>query len=568
MSATVHVGDCREVLARMDAGIFHACVTDGPYGLSEHDTADVIACLQAWLEGREYEPKKRGFMGKAWDGWVPGPTYWREVYRVLKPGGHLVAFAGTRTSDLMGIAIRLAGFEVRDTLEWLYGSGFPKSHNLDGEWDGYGTALKPAYEPIILARKPLVGTVAANVQAHGCGALNIDGCRVGTETRFNTSASRNEIYGQFQGAERDGRECIGRWPANVLLGCACEHGHEPDCAVAMLDAQSGETGAFAPVRGTEPSAVVAGVYSARDRCVGAFHGDFGGASRFFQTSKLSEAERWSGLANCAAESFNLGSDVSASALANVVALETAGLALSRASYRAPSTTVTGRDFALLCESVTTLIRSIERRCLLGLPLERLEVSNVRVRAAAHPTPTAITTITASLSTSGGSAVDVTFDITARSAEAGAPACAERFNYTAKATRAEREAGLEHRKRRVVHDGRHTPIDNPYLRAETQRANTHPTVKPVALMRWLVRLVGGKRGSLVLDPFMGSGTTGIACALEGFEFVGIDLDPEHVEIARARILAASEQAGTATPEQVAEVQDRQGPVQLGLLGEAS
>lgn len=558
VSATIHHGDCREVMRTMPAESVHAICTDPPYGLSEHSEADVIECLRAWLDGKEYEPKKRGFMGKAWDGWVPGPTYWREAYRVLKPGGHLVAFAGTRTSDLMGIAIRLAGFEIRDTPQffWTFGSGFPKSHNVskaidkarnddvrpvcrflraamdaagiassalaplfdchprmidhwaardtdsqpccptwdqwlqlkealalgdemdaevwrlngrkgqpgeawlerpitgtveewegranyaltsaDGlrrdiaiteaakEWDGFGTALKPAYEPIILARKPLVGTVAANVLAHGCGALNIDGCRVDgvppsvPQPAFNSPTGHT--YGMKTGEGRSGdMSCAsGRWPANLLLGCACSTDqHAPDCAVALLDAQSGEAGAAAPVRGTEPSAVTDGIYGDRERCLDAFHDDFGGASRFF--------------------------------------------------------------------------------------------------------------------------------------------------YTAKATRTEREAGLEHRVRRVVNDGRTKPIDNAYQRAETQRANIHPTVKPVSLMRWLVRLVGGKRGSRILDPFCGSGTTGIACVLEGFDFDGVDLEAEHCDIARGRILAAHEQAGTASAAELETVPERTGPVQLGLLG---
>ena len=421
MSAIVHHGDCRDVMRAMEAESFHACVTDPPYGLSEHRTEDVLECLRAWLDGREYEPKKRGFMGKAWDGWVPGPTYWREVYRVLKPGAHLVCFAGARTGDLMGIAIRLAGFEVRDTLSWNYGSGFPKSHNLDGDWDGYGTALKPAWEPIILARKPLRGTVAANVQAHGCGALAIDACRIGGRERTdyglaNAHRSHGVAYGEpSEGADFDASK--GRWPANLILGCACSAEHDPECAVAMLDAQSG-TSLSSGGSGHAATGMFLGDHIVNGTNAGGV-GDFGGASRFF--------------------------------------------------------------------------------------------------------------------------------------------------YVAKATRAEREAWLEFRKTRKVNDGRKKPIDNAYQRAETQRANTHPTVKPVALMRWLVKLVGGKRGSRILDPFCGSGTTGIACALEGFAFDGIDLDAEHCEIARARIAGAHEQAGTLDEGLLDAVPDKTGPVQLGLLG---
>ncbi len=404
MSATLHVGDCREVMRAMEADSFHAIATDPPYGF--------------------------GFMGRDWDHGVPGVEFWREALRVAKPGAHLVAFGGPRTYHRVACAIEDAGWEIRDCLHWLFGSGFPKSHNLDGEWSGYGTAAKPAYEPIVLARKKLRGTVAANVQAHGCGALNVDGCRVGLDDGTRCRPPSKPTSGTYaQDAwtqDPDNRKPFdpagaGRWPANLLLGCACEREHDPDCAVAMLDAQSGERSSGFMAAGTPrgSSSVCYGEMPGRASLVDTY-ADTGGASRFF--------------------------------------------------------------------------------------------------------------------------------------------------YTAKATRAEREAGLEHRQRRRVSDGRTTVNDTAYQRDATERANTHPTVKPVSLMRWLVRLVGGKRGSRVLDPFMGSGTTGIACELEGFEFVGIDLDPEHVEIARARILAAAEVAGTATAEQAADVTDRGGPVQLGLLAD--
>lgn len=118
-------GDCLPLTRIMlaDASI-DAVVTDPPYGLSEHSPAEVLACLSAWCRGEEYQPTGRGFMGKSWDAWVPGPAYWREALRVLKPGGHLLAFAGSRTQDLMGMSLRLAGFEIRDCIMWVFGSGF------------------------------------------------------------------------------------------------------------------------------------------------------------------------------------------------------------------------------------------------------------------------------------------------------------------------------------------------------------------------------------------------------------------------------------------------------------
>ena len=152
-------GDCVEVMAGLADNSIDAIVTDPPYALS--------------------------FMGKTWDdlGELREFEAWterwaREAYRILKPGGHLLAFGGSRTYHRLAAGIEDAGFEIRDQLMWVYASGFPKSHNLDGEWSGWGTALKPAHEPIVMARKPLIGTVAQNVQEHGTGALNIDGCRI------------------------------------------------------------------------------------------------------------------------------------------------------------------------------------------------------------------------------------------------------------------------------------------------------------------------------------------------------------------------------------------------------
>jgi site-specific DNA-methyltransferase (adenine-specific) len=185
-------------------------------------------------------PYELGFMGKAWD--AAGVAYsgdlWAEVLRVLKPGGHLLAFGGTRTYHRMTVAIEDAGFEVRDSIHWVYGSGFPKSHNVSkaihkadtgsaaaAEWEGWGTALKPAHEPIVVARKPLQGTVAANVLEHGTGALNIDGCRVagaleGDPNRF--AKTDGGAFAAFSDQPPQVR-AEGRWPANFVLT------HAPDC---------------------------------------------------------------------------------------------------------------------------------------------------------------------------------------------------------------------------------------------------------------------------------------------------------------------------------------------------
>ncbi len=199
MRYVVTVGNVLETCMGFEAGSFDGCLSDPPYGLS--------------------------FMGKKWDYDVPSVETWESVLAALKPGAHLLAFAGTRTQHRMAVRIEDAGFEIRDMIAWVYGSGFPKSHNLKGEFDGYGTALKPALEPITVARKPLVGTVAANVLAFGTGAINVDACRIehtpGDEGEWgakNTGNTRG-VYGAFAdeaGLPGSTRNPAGRWPANLI----------------------------------------------------------------------------------------------------------------------------------------------------------------------------------------------------------------------------------------------------------------------------------------------------------------------------------------------------------------
>ena len=192
--------DCRAGMAALAENSVDAIVTDPPYGLSKQP--NIREVLKHWLAGDDYEATGGGFMGKKWDSFVPGPLTWEAAFRALKPGGYIACFAGSRTVDLMSTSLRLGGFEVVDMCHWLYGSGFPKSMDISkaieahksknsgvwevhggsyglSEWEGWGTALKPAHEPIIIARKPLDGTYANNILAHGVGGLNIDACRNG-----------------------------------------------------------------------------------------------------------------------------------------------------------------------------------------------------------------------------------------------------------------------------------------------------------------------------------------------------------------------------------------------------
>lgn len=382
-------GDCLDILKTLPDNCVDSVVTDPPYGLS--------------------------FMGKKWDYDVPPVEVWVECLRVLKPGGHLLAFAGTRTQHRMAVRIEDAGFEIRDMIAWVYGSGFPKSHNLDGEWEGWGTALKPALEPITVARKPLVGTVAANVQVHGTGALNIDSCRIATGDTLRIGSGgipcRHDEHtprGRANEASADrcyadtgstnfamtpgprGGDPSGRWPANLI------HDGSPAVLAAFPDAP-GQQG---KVTGMEPTAngfsgavkysgMLGRIESADPR------GDAGSAARFFYCAKASKADRDEGL----------------------------------------------EDFGLA------------------------------------------------------------------------------------------EGGIKNG------SGRGFSGTEPYK--QVVRANTHPTVKPTELMRYLLRLVTPP-GGVPLDPYMGSGSTGKAAALDGFGFIGIERDEHYFAIAKARIEVARRQ----------------------------
>lgn len=398
----VFEGDCLDLLRDLPDECIDSIVTDPPYEL--------------------------GFMNKRWD--ASGVAYkvevWREALRVLKPGGHLLAFGGTRTYHRMACAIEDAGFEVRDSIHWIYGSGFPKSMNVEkagaGEkWRGWGTALKPAHEPIVVARKPLDGTLTANVRDYGTGALNIDGTRVeyanaedyaklaagvqGIKERGGVMGNSWKNSSDLSGA--NDASTIGRWPPNILLTHDEDCGDEcvAGCPVAKMDTQSGISkstgGRIGNASGCYTNLGSTG-WSGKHKKGDPGYGDSGGASRYFPC-------------------FYYG-------------------------------TKAGR-------------KERERGC-----------ENLPAR-------------------SGAEAV-------------------------------EREEGS---------DGLNSPRAGAGRTAKAVR-NHHPTVKPEALMQWLVRLVTPPGGT-VLDPFTGSGTTGVAAVYEGFNFVGFEQSAEYVTIAEARIAYA-------------------------------
>ena len=281
--------DCRAALANMGDNSVDSIVTDPPYHLTSivKRFGPGQARAQFGNDGA-YARASRGFMGQTWDGGdiAFDPELWAECLRVLKPGGHLLAFSGTRTYHRMACAIDDAGFEIRDMLSWLYGSGFPKSHDVakNGvpERAGWGTALKPACEPICFARKPLVGTVAANVLEYGTGAINIDGCRVGEGVRRTTGngkRDRGDGWG-MQGGVLGGSD-LGRFPANVL------HDGSDEVVAGFPETTSGSR------KANEYAYLGSAEIFGRKKVapMPELRGDSGSAARFFYCAKASKADR-------------------------------------------------------------------------------------------------------------------------------------------------------------------------------------------------------------------------------------------------------------------------------------
>lgn len=429
--ATLYLGDCLEVMAEMEAGSVDAVVTDPPYGLhfmgedwdrfsGRKRSGYGDGNARPHLEAGSYDHRRNAEFQEAMR------VIFAEALRVLKPGGHVLAFGGPRTFHRLTCGIEDAGFEIRDVLCWLFGQGFPK--NLDAEraiamdtcslpgrhfmrklpppdkrqrgdhvcfattqslgWDGWGTALKPGWEPIVLARKPFPGPVGANVAQHGTGALNIEGCRLAGLGRDPMKATFGQpiderTHGAMKNVEYTPQA---RWPANVVHDGSAEvlEGFEACGAGERPGASSNSRGHNSATGGPRQAMFDPGAHDLRPGPA-----DTGSAARFFYCAKASPRERNAGL-----EGFE-----------------------------------------------------------------------------------------------------------------------------------EKAGGMRNNVGRHLTDGND---GGPRAR------NPHPTVKPVRLMQWLVRMVAPP-GAVVLDPFVGSGTTGCAAALEGVRFIGIEQSPEYYRIAEARIV---------------------------------
>lgn len=458
---TLFGGDCRDVLASLPECSVDAIVTDPPYELTmnKRGGSGVASVNLNSPAGRARITT--GFMRKAWDG--SGVAYdvatWAACLRVLKPGGHMLAFGAPRTHHRLMCAIEDAGFEIRDVLMWLFGSGFPKSLDVSkaidkangderpvtgtreaipgvafeqstpyesgrrvinvtsaasAAWQGWGTALKPAYEPIVLARKPLRGTVAATVQAYGTGGLNIDGCRIDANGRpFIQSHSEpglNTFGNGLNGSHLAGVTDQGRWPANILLD---------EEAAALLDLQSGERpSGYAHVlrRGGTTGAGMGYGSSAAGNVLNATYGDSGGASRFFFVSKENTWE--------SRQNVHVVSDagIQCASCGTVTALSPA---LVNPSSEPPATP--GLAFIENSAASTPTLSP---------------ASSVVHQEGIDTTPT-----TPSFCGSCGSvlpAIDAPTNLgrRARAEDGNAPEPGTRFLYTSKAARSEREFGLD------------------------------------------------------------------------------------------------------------------------------
>ncbi len=502
-------GDCLDVMRTFPDNHFSGIVCDPPYGL--------------------------GFLGKHWDAGLPHDAIWKEALRIVKPGAHLLAFGGTRTYHRLTCAIEDAGWEIRDSiLYWGYGSGFPKSHNHFGI-GGYGTALKPAYEPIVMCMKPLEGTFAQNAEKWGQAGINIDGCRVNSKANsfIDSRTKKNKtVFSPLNPKNYDGTK--GRWPSNLILD---------EESAQLLDQQSG----FSKSPGKT----------------------YRGASRFFFIARndridACQLQKELLLPGKKTESANnsLSTDMFGSEPMGLFLLDTISIIKmeTRSIMSFPILNVWKQTLIgtcmLECEKIIepSMVSNIEavsfaeNGCV--LIYFQNEVTEP-IRAIVKNVPendwlngekvignTGTNTIGKGVDKQG---MRTTRNISEKTETESMPKegqdILKRFFYCAKASPRERNEGLEDRDAIQTTDGciRSNPESaRQYQANSAPRKNPHPTIKPLSLMRYLITLIAPPKDALILDPFAGSGSTIVAAQELGIKAIGIEKEPEYAEIARARV----------------------------------
>lgn len=471
----LHNKDCLEVLAEMPDNSVDAVVTDPPYGMSQHSQADIIAALTSWLAGEEYVHSKKGFMNKTWDSFVPSPAVWKEVLRVLKPGGHILCAASTRTVDLMGISLRLGGFEIRDTITELYDSDTGKQAFFDSLSSEQLKLLQRGYCELFSVE-----------WVYGSG--------------FPKSLNISKAIDKAVGAEREIIAVVNKTPSASNL---CNKGWERPWAE-------------------------------------------GKKTMNITTSSTEAAKQWEGFGTAlkpAHESFILARKPIEKGLTiaeNCLKWGTGGLDIDgcrvesndiESVYRKPTeqnpinptvTKITSKivgymdDKYKLGRFPANVIHD-GSECVLGVfpKSNHVEKRDKKVESGKN----------------GLFTNHKPGDLSPLYKDTGSAA---RFFYCSKSSQSERNAGLENFEAKQVR----TTYDKKVRDAHDNdcgslKKNIHPTVKPLSLMRYLVKLITPKNG-IVLDPFMGSGSTGIAAKNLGRGFIGIELETEYFEIASKRI----------------------------------